>query len=293
MVLKGNAVACGRCIACRVLRRRTWTSRILLESFEHADNTFLTLTYNDEHLPEDQSVDPAELKRFLMRLRKSYGKPIRYFAVGEYGEKSQRPHYHAILFGYPNCERGRTEINQRTGKCCSSCDRVAAAWRDDNRLPLGHIMLAEVNPQTAQYCAGYVVKKLTKDGDPELGGRHPEFARMSNRPGLGCTFTDDMADTLLKHDLHKTLDDVPRLIRHSGKLWPLGDYLVEQLRLRIGRDRKVPQKVKEENEKEMREVQKAAFENSQSFAFALAEHQKGTRIKLENRERRNRKRETL
>jgi len=101
-------VGCGQCIHCRANRRREWVLRILLELEKHEFNTFLTLTYDDVHLPGDQSLQPKHLTDFFKRLRKKVEYPIRYYAVGEYGEETERPHYHIALFGHPNCKYGRT-----------------------------------------------------------------------------------------------------------------------------------------------------------------------------------------
>ena len=78
----------------------------MLESQVHADNCFVTLTYDDEHLPRPHrpghwmpSLSPYHVTNFIKRLRRHYEIPIRYFLAGEYGNDSQRPHYHLALFG--------------------------------------------------------------------------------------------------------------------------------------------------------------------------------------------------
>lgn len=84
--------------------------------------------------------------------------------------------------------------------------------------------VAEFNQHTAQYCAQYVVKKMTRPDDPRLGDRFPEFARMSMRPGIGHDAMFDLADTVLKYDL-----EAPKELRHGPKRWPLGRYLSRKL----------------------------------------------------------------
>ena len=104
--VKGIPFPCGQCLACRINRRRVWTNRLLLESLDHEHNSFITLTYADEFLPISPTKPvPTLCKRdaqlFLKRLRKRLTFPIRYYLCGEYGGLNGRPHYHAILFGFP------------------------------------------------------------------------------------------------------------------------------------------------------------------------------------------------
>ena len=93
-------VPCGQCIGCRLERSRQWAVRCIHEAQLHKDNCFITLTYNDEHLPSPPSLSVRDFQLFMKRLRKRFGKGIRFFHCGEYGEKYGRPHYHACLFGF-------------------------------------------------------------------------------------------------------------------------------------------------------------------------------------------------
>lgn len=209
-------VGCGQCLPCRINRRRVWTARQVLESFMHSENAFVTLTYKD--MPLSGSVDPRELQLFLKRLRKSLqeeGRKVRFFGCGEYGDESWRPHYHLSLFGVGVLD---TALIERT-------------WG------LGFVQVGDFNAKTAGYCAGYVVKKMTDKSDRRLHGRHPEFCRMSNRPGIGASAMSVIADTVLTDaglDEFEATGDVPRQFRMGGRLWPLGRYLVHCLRKEIG-----------------------------------------------------------
>lgn len=167
------AFPCGQCMPCRINRRRTWVARMILERAEHQHASFLTLTYNDENLPKDLCVSKDELQRFFKRLRKEiYPRAVRYFACGEYGDKSSRPHYHAIVFGLSPTERTVVE------KC----------WKK------GFVQIGTAEPATMSYCGGYITKKMTRRGDPRLEGRNPEFALMSRNPGLGMKYIDVLAE---------------------------------------------------------------------------------------------------
>lgn len=233
-----KAYPCGQCLPCRINKKREWMHRIILEASMHSDNSFLTLTYADEHLPEGASLVPRHLTLFVKRLRKSIQdqRTIRFFGVGEYGEKTQRPHYHLAVFGYPSCRKGTTARDRR-GRCCSVCDSVQQLWH------YGHTYIGQLSPASAGYIAGYVTKKLTKPDDPRLNGRHPEFTRMSLRPGIGADFMDETASAILKHNLDASMVDVPVALRHGRTLLPLGRYLRKRLRTRIGRDEKTPPEV--------------------------------------------------
>ena len=93
----GIVYGCGQCMPCRHLRRKVWAHRIMLEAGQWNENCFMTLTYDDKHLPSDGSLDPKHLTDFIKRLRFHYrDRSIRYFACGEYGDDSWRPHYHLV-----------------------------------------------------------------------------------------------------------------------------------------------------------------------------------------------------
>ncbi|AXL14883.1 replication initiator protein [Microviridae sp.] len=98
----GNLHPCGRCMPCRINTKRMWTGRIIGESVAYKNNsTFLTMTYDEEHKPKDNSLSFRDLQGYLKRLRSGSLGELRYFAVGEYGDKTARPHYHAIIFNAP------------------------------------------------------------------------------------------------------------------------------------------------------------------------------------------------
>lgn len=99
-------------------------------------------------------------------------------------------------------------------------------------------MLGALELKSAQYVSGYVVKKMTHRENPWLQGRHPEFARMSLRPGIGATAIPDVASVMLSLDLETAQGDVPSSLRSGKKLLPLGRYLRRLLRQQIGRDEK-------------------------------------------------------
>ena len=248
----------------------------MLEAAQNGDNCFATLTYDDENLPPDNSVDPRAVQNFLKRLRKrldtANGLRIRYFAVGEYGDTTSRPHYHLALFNLPGCYRGRTDHTRED--CCPACDLVKHSWGR------GAVDLAPLEIGSAAYIAGYVVKKMTKHDDPRLEGRWPEFALMSRKPGLGLAMMDDLASVLLEHNLDETLEDVPTTLAHGTAQYPLGRYLRGKLRQRIGRSEKTPETVLQKIEAEMQPMREAAFNNSTSFADEITKENYGRRTRI-------------
>lgn len=208
----GLELPCGRCMPCRVNRRDIWTARCVLESLYHPVSSFITLSYSDHFYPADESVSVEEMQGFCKRLRSSLG-PFRFLAVGEYGSRTFRAHYHALLFGLR-----------------PSHDALTKIWGK------GHVWVGSVTPQSARYCAGYTVKRLIK-GDERLEGRSPEFMRCSLKPGIGYPALELLEEVHYtafgsKHLLETR--DVLRQVRIDGRVYPIGRYLTKLLRRRLG-----------------------------------------------------------
>lgn len=219
----GAAYGCGRCLPCRLKKRREWTHRIMLEAGLNADNAFVTVTYADD----PYSLSPGDHRRFMDALRKRLSPMrVRFYAVGEYGDKSFRPHFHYALFGYPSCRGASTKPGKY--RCCSACDLIEEVWGKGliKNLPL------EIG--SARYIARYVVKKMTRWDDPRLGNRHPEFCRMSLKPGIGYGALKRVALTIARYDLLSPEGDVPVTLIHGTTHWPLGRYLRKKLRKELG-----------------------------------------------------------
>lgn len=181
---------CGQCMDCRLSRQRDWAIRCFHEMKLHPENIFITLTYDNEHLPSNGSLDYRDFQLFAKRLRKSLlGGAVRFFMCGEYGERLSRPHYHAILFGYfPSDAKPH-------GESAFGSDKLAKLWGK------GYVHFTRADYGTAQYVAGYVTKKVTGKNaadhyqllDQETGEIHqvtPEFCRMSLKPGIGKPWFD-------------------------------------------------------------------------------------------------------
>lgn len=190
-------VSCGRCLPCLINKRSQWTLRILLESWQHESSLFTTLTYSPSHLPSDGKLVPRDLKLFCMRLRKLRQTSTRYFCIGEYGSKTNRPHYHGILFG----------LSLDDAQLVTNC------WQK------GFTKSDVLNPARARYVADYTTKSISQ-GDT--------FARMSRRPGLGLKSLEIVADALRKHDV--TAQTVPSGLRLDGRVYLLDSRCKDELR---------------------------------------------------------------
>lgn len=274
----------------------------MLEALQYKDNAFVTLTYDNKALPHVgglrgvwtgdeplQTLVPKDLQDWLKRYRKILEPVrIRFYAVGEYGDESNRPHYHVAVFGGPCCLRGHTE-RDRSGaiRCCEVCRTVQSTWQ------LGGVFVGSLTQDSAQYIAGYVTKKMTAKDDYRLRGRHPEFARMSLRPGIGQSAMHEVASQLMRFNLDQSQPDVPSVLRHGSRLLPLGRYLRRNLRRMIGKDEKTPQAVLDAMAEEMRPLRVAAFDASTSFKGAILKRYEGERVRVYARHRMKRKRSTL
>lgn len=222
----GQAFGCGQCLPCRLKTRRTWTHRLMLEAGLNLDNAFLTLTYKKDPV----SLEPQHHRRFLNTLRKKLDPlRIRYYCVGEYGEKNDRPHLHYIIFGYPSCRKPNSDGRSEHYCACAACRPIFEAWGE------GLISCDPVDIKICKYIARYVVKKLTRFDDPRLKGNlHPEFSRMSLKPGIGFGALKRVAHIIDKYDLLTEDGDVPVTLRHGRTEWPLGRYLRKKLRKELG-----------------------------------------------------------
>lgn len=187
------AIPCGQCIGCRLDRSVDSAVRAHHESQLWEHNCFITLTYDNEHLPLYNSLMPPDLTKFWKRLRKRRpGERIRYMACGEYGTNYSRPHYHAILF---NCEFPDQSPFSRTKT--GFINYVSAELRDLWRF--GFHTINNVSFETCAYVARYVTKKITGGDDRlfytyldqdtgEYITRYKEFSRWSSKPGIGADY---------------------------------------------------------------------------------------------------------
>lgn len=156
-------VPCGRCAFCAATKRSDWATRLEYESRLHVNKKFVTLTYANPHLTwkhGNPQLVKSDLQKWFKRVRKT-GVKIRYFAVGEYGSHTYRPHYHILLFG-------------------DVADKVLQkAW------PFGHVHIGQVTQESVMYCLGYII---TSKNWRMSTDRVKPFSIMSRKPGLGANY---------------------------------------------------------------------------------------------------------
>lgn len=181
-------------MACRINRTEEWAIRIEHE-LHGKDGCFVTLTYDDSNLPEGNTLVKSDLQKFIKRLRWHIAKPIKYYACGEYGENTDRAHYHMIIIGWiPE------DVYVCPNKRCSS-GMLAGLWS------AGFVSVDPVTDKSIRYVTGYIRKKLYGDMAKEYGERTPPFALMSL--GIGKEFADRNMDKMEKGFMTKNGRKVP------------------------------------------------------------------------------------
>lgn len=195
---------CGRCIGCRLERSRQWAVRCMHENKLHSHSAFVTLTYDPKNVPEGGSLVKRDLQLFMKRLRKKFGRDIRFYGCGEYGDTDERPHYHLLLWNvqFPNLRHVAT--TKKGGKMLYTSDALSELW------PQGFHWIGDVTFESAAYVARYIVKKVTgapacdhyqrMTVDGEIIDREPEFTVMSRRPGVGSAWFDRYHSEVYAHD---------------------------------------------------------------------------------------------
>lgn len=214
---------CNNCINCRIDQTYEWATRVMHEAQMHELNSFVTLTYDDDHIPRFDALNHRDFQLLIKRLRAHlhyhHTQQIRYFMCGEYGPKLGRPHYHAALFGvyfhdqYP--------WRKHKGNQLYRSPTLEKLWG------LGNVEIGALTNESAAYIAGYVMKKVTGDkakthytrllGDGTFVTIPPEYKQMSRRPGIGSTWYDNF-----KTDIYKDGLQGPEayLNQHGRKLRP-------------------------------------------------------------------------
>ena len=197
-------IPCGQCVGCRLERSRQWAVRCVHEASLHEDNCFITLTYNNESLPEDGSLNKKHFQDFMKRLRKKYkNKKIRYYHCGEYGDKNFRPHYHAIIFGLEFDDQKLFTVNN--GEKLYTSEKLEKLW------PFGFSTIGTVTFESAAYVARYVMKKVNgknaknhyeriDSNTGEIYNLVPEYNTMSRRPGIASGWFDKYKDDVYPSD---------------------------------------------------------------------------------------------
>lgn len=219
---------CGTCEECLLQRSREWANRLMMEKDGAEHSYFITLTYDEQNVPVTYSSDPDSgevydlaapvqtlekrgLQKWFKRLRKDfaslYGSPVpyrkndpstfhdprrvRYFACGEYGGQTFRPHYHVILFS-PEIPDLRLYKQSWNKDPYYNSDFISSSWG------FGHAVVAEVTWESCAYVARYCLKKNTADKRELIDrfGIEPEFQLQSTKPGIAANYYLEHPDCL-------------------------------------------------------------------------------------------------
>lgn len=242
-------IPCGQCLGCRIKYSQDWANRMMLELDYHKTAYFITLTYDQEHVPrhkytlgtydpltdtfvnestgevidvfevqESLSLEPDDLKNFFKILRQDQvrnhnGNKIRFYACGEYGSLTHRPHYHAIVYSLVLDDlKPYGASPKETGDSFQYyvSDRLDAIWGR------GRVLVANVSWETCAYVARYILKKQsTKESDfYEMFNIYPEFTRMSRKPGIARQWFEDHPNEVYPEDrIHLAMKNSGKTIR--------------------------------------------------------------------------------
>jgi len=179
--------------------------RCVHEASLYDENCFITLTYDNEHLPALGNLDRAAFPLFMKRLRKAISpRKVRFYHAGEYGDSFGRPHYHACLFGFDFPDKEL--YTERAGLPVWRSELLQKLW------PFGRTEIGSVTFESAAYVARYILKKLLGkdaehgydlyDGETGeiVGKRVPEYTTMSRRPGIGRGWYEKFKDEVYPSD---------------------------------------------------------------------------------------------
>lgn len=203
-----DLIPCGSCLSCRLTKSRDWTVRCLLESQYHEQNWFVTVTYDDDHLPFNVDMLSGELtgkstlckvdfQKFIKRIRKnySYDNHISYLCAGEYGDLSMRPHGHFLLFGL-KLDDLEFYKNTSLGYPLYTSEFLNKCW------PFGYVIVAPVTYESCAYVARYTMKKAGDNKDDIYDDFliEKEFLLCSLKPAIGYQYYVDHASEIYKFD---------------------------------------------------------------------------------------------
>lgn len=212
-------IPCGKCLNCKKKRRSDWSLRLEHEYLYSDSALFITLTYNDASIPRNRGIatlNKKDLQDYIKRLRNSHvayvsrelgirksevknvSKQIRYYAVGEYGSKTNRPHYHILLFNYD----------------IANLKPIEAQWKNTQTgHPLGFVDIGKVSSASINYTTKYMFKQW---GKKDL--RQRPFTNMSRRPMIGTGFLNEYKNYLREFEL-TTIRDKKGTLRKLPKAY--------------------------------------------------------------------------
>ena len=179
---------CGKCLACRINKKREWSLRLQHEVRVSDNATFVTLTYEDKHLPLDENglncPSVSDLQYFIKKLRRRYtGSNIRYMINSEYGPETKRVHYHGIIFNLPKSVYSG-DIIRRNNTVSFHNIEFEHIWG------LGNVEVSEAVPARCNYVCSYFVNKQVEEG------YKPNISVMSRGYGIGKLVANSNSDRI-------------------------------------------------------------------------------------------------
>lgn len=256
----GRVVPCGKCLICRHNRSAEWAIRLSHELESYKDATFLTLTYTQEEVPISDfgitTLKKEDVIKFIKRLRKKISpKKIKYFLVGEYGTKTNRPHYHIIIFGW---KPERKDLEKIGGYFKSG--EMSKTWGK------GNVIVGSVEANSIYYVAGYMVKDnyIT---DLELVAKEEQY--MSCSKGIGEEYVKNNTERIKELDVTK-----------NGKPYAIPRYYIKKLKtlgVKLNRNKVIRQ----DEEKELAIIRMMENKNKISKELTALEYDLLNRRKKE------------
>lgn len=186
---------CQKCLGCREIQQQQLALRITHEATAYTHNHFLTLTYEEEKLP--RGLQKHHMQNFWKKLRKQTTHKIKHLTCGEYGDRTQRPHYHAAVLNLAIADLKKWDSENNRS------NTLEKLWAH------GIVTVSELTPDRIKYVAGYVLKKAgyrkqiycTEDGE-ELQGPYRNMSKGLGKEWLK-KYATDLRNGYLQQDQSK------------------------------------------------------------------------------------------
>lgn len=196
--IKEILIPCRTCLLCRLQHAREWTIRFESDIRDFYNTAFITLTYNNENLPENKTLIKKDLQDFIKRVRyyikKIYPKrKIKYLACGEYGDSKERPHYHILIDGICGWDVWTKDKKRRIDCSFDMKNIILKAWNK------GIVKVGQASKKSIRYVCGYIDKKYGKEKNKKIyedTNRIPPFKLQSM--GIGKKYVYENINNLIK-----------------------------------------------------------------------------------------------
>jgi hypothetical protein len=245
-------IPCTKCIECRANHAKEWAVRAYMETKQNPTGIFLTLSYDNKHLPIGELGNPTLRKRditlFKKRLRERTGATIKTFECGEYGEKRGRPHYHMIIWNWKPTDERLIKQNI-SGDSLFNSQYLEKIWSK------GLIIYGNISYESAAYVARYVnKKKITRALAPD---QEETYINMSRKEGIG------KGEWTINHEKYQKLNSIYVPTKNGTKICKIPRYYLKQWEKEL---KKNENREREELTKNMKEYQES-YKNYQKITL--------------------------